>query len=172
MSKSLTPNSLMDDPPQSTKCTRTVHLSLQGKSGVGKSLIASFIAQFYKDHGVRGICVDTDPVNQTFSQYAALGAQHLQLMDGNRPSAGEFEMAYQARVAIDRIQFAIKATEMCRVQSEPLKDAELQLLDALDRLEATERRFQERWRSPNHSKPRDLDLGAARAANGTARAPF
>jgi len=48
MSKSLTPNSLVDDPPQSTKCTRTVHLSLQGKGGVGKSLIASFIAQFYK----------------------------------------------------------------------------------------------------------------------------
>ena len=54
MSKSLTPNSLIrnpliDDEPQNTKSTRSVHLSLQGKGGVGKSLIASFIAQFYKD---------------------------------------------------------------------------------------------------------------------------
>ena len=29
----------------------------------------------------------------------------------SRPSAMEFEMAYQARVAIDRIKFAIKHTE-------------------------------------------------------------
>jgi hypothetical protein len=29
----------------------------------------------------------------------------------SRPSAIEFEMAYQARVAIDRIRFAIKHTE-------------------------------------------------------------
>jgi hypothetical protein len=29
-----------------------------------------------------------------------------------RPSPAEFEMAYQARVAMDRIRFAIKATEM------------------------------------------------------------
>src|SRR4029077_12029129 len=43
MSKSLTPNSLIrnpliDDEPQNTKSTRSVHLSLQGKGGVGKSL--------------------------------------------------------------------------------------------------------------------------------------
>ena len=91
MSKSMTPNSLMDDPAQSTRCVRTVHLSLQGKGGVGKSLIASFIAQFYKTQGVRAICVDTDPVNQTFSQYAALGARHLQLMDGNQIDRRRFD---------------------------------------------------------------------------------
>jgi hypothetical protein len=101
MSKLLTPNSLMDDPPQSTKCTRTVHLSLQGKGGVGKSLIASFIAQFYKDHGVRAICVDTDPVNQTFSQYAALGAQHLQLMDGNQIDRRRFDALVEDILAND-----------------------------------------------------------------------
>ena len=88
----------------------------------------------------------------------------------NPPSPGEFEMAYQARVAMDRIRFAIKATEMSREQSEPLKDAAMQLLDALDRLDAAERRFQDRWRSPDHSKPRSPDLGAVPVPNGTARA--
>ena len=88
----------------------------------------------------------------------------------NRPSPAEFEMAYQARVAIDRIRFAIKVTEMSREHSEPLRDAAMQLLDALDRLEVAERRFQDRWRSPNHSKPRCSDLGAMHATNGTARA--
>jgi hypothetical protein len=88
----------------------------------------------------------------------------------NRPSPAEFEMAYQSRVAMDRIRFAIKATEMSKEQSEPLKDAAMQLLDALDRLEAAERRFQDRWRSPNHSKQRPSDLGVVPTTNGTARA--
>ena len=109
MSKSLMPNLLIDDPPQSTKCTRTVHLSLQGKGGVGKSLIASFIAQFYKDHGVRAICVDTDPVNQTFSQYAALGAQHLQLMDGNQIDRRRFDALVEDILANDESLSSITA---------------------------------------------------------------
>ena len=49
-----------------------VHLSLQGKGGVGKSLIASILAQFFRHKGEEIQCVDTDPVNQTFSQYSAL----------------------------------------------------------------------------------------------------
>jgi hypothetical protein len=70
---------------------RTVHLSLQGKGGVGKSLVASFLAQFYRAKGQTVRCVDTDPVNQTFSQYGALGAQHLQLMDGNQVDRRRFD---------------------------------------------------------------------------------
>lgn len=63
-----------------------------------------------------------------------------------RPSAIEFEMAYQARVAIDRIRFAIKHTEQFCPRSDPVREAGLQLLDALERLEAVDRRFQERSR--------------------------
>ena len=64
----------------------------------------------------------------------------------SRPSAIEFEMAYQARVAIDRIKFAIKHTEQFCPRSDPLREAGLQLLDALERLETVERRFQQRSR--------------------------
>ena len=67
-----------------------------------------------------------------------------------RPSALEFELAYQARVAIDRIRFAIKATEN-RSHPDQLQEAGMQLLDALDRLEAAERRFQNRWRGSDRS---------------------
>ncbi len=52
-----------------------------------------------------------------------------------RPSPIEFEMAYQARVAIDRIRFAIKHTEQFCPRSDLLREAGLQLLDALERLE-------------------------------------
>jgi len=62
------------------------------------------------------------------------------------PSAFEYELAYQARVAIERIRFAIKHTEQFCPQSNPLHEAGMQLLDALQRLEMVERRFQQRSR--------------------------
>lgn len=58
----------------------------------------------------------------------------------------EFEMAYQARVAIDRIRFAIKVTEQSANQPEQLQEACFQLLDALNRLKAAEESFQSIFR--------------------------
>ena len=81
-----------------------------------------------------------------------------------RPSAIEFEMAYQARIAIDRIRFAIKQTEQFGSPSEQIREAGLQLLDALQRLETVDRRFQDRsrtglgwawWRSDGLKPPMD-----------------
>lgn len=66
-----------------------------------------------------------------------------------RPTLMEFELAYQARVAMDRIRFAIKHTEQFAPQTDPMQEAGLQLLDALQRLETAERRFQERSRVCN-----------------------
>ena len=55
-------------------------------------------------------------------------------------------MAYQARVAIDRIKFAIKHAEQFGRPYDTMREAGLQLLDALERLEALDRRFQLRSR--------------------------
>jgi hypothetical protein len=64
----------------------------------------------------------------------------------SRPTPFEFELAYQARVAIDRIRFAIKHTEEFGPQTDQMREADLQLLDALQRLETVDRRFQQRSR--------------------------
>jgi hypothetical protein len=79
----------------------------------------------------------------------------------SRPSAAEFEMAYQARVAIDRIKFAIRHTEQFGRPCETMREASLQLLDALERLEALDRRFQVRSRMA--PSPRNGSAEAARA---------
>jgi hypothetical protein len=79
----------------------------------------------------------------------------------SRPSAAEFEMAYQARVAIDRIKFAIRHTEQFGRPCETMREASLQLLDALERLEALDRRFQVRSRMA--PPPRNGRAEAARA---------
>ena len=69
----------------------------------------------------------------------------------SQPSAFEFEMAYQARTAIDRIKFAIKHTEQFGARTEQMFEASLQLLDAVERLETLDRRFQERSRLGSRS---------------------
>jgi len=53
-----------------------------------------------------------------------------------------FELAYQARVASDRIRFAIRQIEEQVHGGDQLREVSVQLLDALDRLDSVERRFQ------------------------------
>jgi hypothetical protein len=69
----------------------------------------------------------------------------------NRPTPMDFEMAYQARIAIDRIRFAIKHSEQFAPNMDQIRNVGLQLLDALHRLEAVDRRFQKRSRVPMES---------------------
>ena len=61
-----------------------IPLSLQGKGGVGKSLVASILAQYFRHHGRSIQCIDTDPVNRTLAQYSGIDATRLELMrDGS-----------------------------------------------------------------------------------------
>lgn len=76
MAKATTTNGTDGSQPEGT-----IHLTLQGKGGVGKTLVASVLAQYLKEGGAAVQCVDTDPVNRTFAQYTALGADRLSLRD-------------------------------------------------------------------------------------------
>lgn len=68
-----------------------VHVTLQGKGGVGKSLVASFIAQYYQQKGEAVICLDADPVNQTFLAYKAFDAKPVSLMEESRINERGFD---------------------------------------------------------------------------------
>src|SRR5262245_20493437 len=57
-----------------------IHMSLQGKGGVGKSLASSVLAQYFRARGRAVRCIDADPVNKTLFQYRALEAKPLQLL--------------------------------------------------------------------------------------------
>src|SRR5437762_14031736 len=59
---------------------RSIHLSLQGKGGVGKSLIASILIQYFGAKGCDVHAVDTDPVNHTLAQYKQLTVESLELL--------------------------------------------------------------------------------------------
>jgi len=64
---------------------------LQGKGGVGKSLIAAILAQYNVSKGKQPLCIDTDPVNATFHGFKALKVKRLQIMDGDEINPRHFD---------------------------------------------------------------------------------
>ncbi len=62
-------------------CTPTIHLILQGKSGVGKSIVASWLAEFLIGRGQPVRCLDGDPVNRSLGQIKALNVEKLDLLN-------------------------------------------------------------------------------------------
>jgi hypothetical protein len=61
----------------------TVHLVLQKKGGVGKSMVSSFWMQFLKGLGYSVYGLDTDPSNKTFADFAELKVAKLEILDAN-----------------------------------------------------------------------------------------
>lgn len=59
---------------------KAVHFVLQGKGGVGKSFIASLLAQFIAQNEPEVHFYDTDPVNTTFSKYQKLNVEVVNIL--------------------------------------------------------------------------------------------
>jgi hypothetical protein len=68
-----------------------LHVILQGKGGVGKSVAAAFLAQYKNEKGQDPTCIDTDPVNATFYGYKALNVQKLQIMEADEINPRSFD---------------------------------------------------------------------------------
>ena len=80
-----------------------VHFTLQGKGGVGKSLVSSLLAQYFTNVGANVKCIDTDPVNQTLMNYKALNAQHVTLMQGSRINERNFDSLMERLISEDGV---------------------------------------------------------------------
>lgn len=68
-----------------------VHLILQGKGGVGKSMIAAMLAQYKKSKGITPLCIDTDPVNATFEGYKSLKVKRINIMENDEINTRNFD---------------------------------------------------------------------------------
>ncbi|MDP1933489.1 MAG: ArsA-related P-loop ATPase [Nitrosomonas sp.] len=68
-----------------------IHMVLQGKGGVGKSFIASIIAQHCYAKKKDTLCIDTDPVNATFLGFKKLNVKKLDLMEGDEIDPRKFD---------------------------------------------------------------------------------
>src|ERR1700675_1723506 len=60
-----------------------IHIILQGKGGVGKSLVAALLAQYLEGKS-NLFCADTDPVNDTFAKYSAFGAERVKILNADK----------------------------------------------------------------------------------------
>ncbi|NLZ17989.1 MAG: conjugal transfer protein TraL [Desulfobulbaceae bacterium] len=69
---------------------------LQGKGGVGKSLVASLLCQYLIEQGREILAFDTDPVNQTLTGYKDLPVQELKLMKGDDIDRRRFDQLIEA----------------------------------------------------------------------------
>lgn len=68
-----------------------INFVLMGKGGVGKTVVASLLAQYYRSRSRDPVCIDTDPTNAAFAAYAALGAEHLEIQKGEDIDPRQFD---------------------------------------------------------------------------------
>lgn len=68
-----------------------IHITMQGKGGVGKSFVSATTAQYKYYKGQNPLCIDTDPINATFHGFKALNVQRLEIMDGDEINSRHFD---------------------------------------------------------------------------------
>jgi hypothetical protein len=81
--------------------SKKVHLVLQGKGGVGKSYIASLLAQYHHHNHLPLVCMDTDPLNATLMDYKAFNTRRIELMDGSTLIERGFDAMIEAILTED-----------------------------------------------------------------------
>ena len=70
----------------------SVHFSIQGKGGVGKSFVASLLSQYFLEKlGGNVFCIDSDPINATLSGYPELKADHIDVMRQGQVHERQFD---------------------------------------------------------------------------------
>lgn len=62
----------------------TIHIVMQGKGGVGKSVAARLLLEYMIAKGIPHIGYDADPVNQTFAAQGHDTVQRVALLEGSR----------------------------------------------------------------------------------------
>jgi hypothetical protein len=78
-----------------------IHLILQGKGGVGKSLIAVMVTQYVQSKGGAVICADTDPVNKTFSKYLSLDVAPVNIEENGNIITKKFDPLMEQIISTD-----------------------------------------------------------------------
>lgn len=79
--------------------SRSVHLVSNNKGGIGKSLVANWLAQYLTDSDRGPTAFDTDPSNPTFSRVKSLAVERFDMIDNRQFNAGKFDTLVQRVVS-------------------------------------------------------------------------
>lgn len=74
----------------------TIHFILQGKGGVGKSMVASLLYQTLLEKNIPVMAFDTDPVNKTLSGYKDFKVTEIEIMKNGDINPRNFDALYGA----------------------------------------------------------------------------
>lgn len=85
-----------------------LHLTLQGKGGVGKTLVTTLVTQYLITKKINPICIDMDPVNKTFAGFGALNVKALDIMDGDQINIRRFDTW---------VEMVIESKEVCVIDT-------------------------------------------------------
>ncbi|HAU1091251.1 TPA: conjugal transfer protein TraL [Legionella pneumophila] len=69
-----------------------IHITMQGKGGVGKSFVSATTAQYKFNKGQSPLCIDTDPINATFHGFKSLKVERLIIMEGDEINSRHFDV--------------------------------------------------------------------------------
>src|SRR5574337_66672 len=67
-------------PKTSSRASGAIHLVMQSKGGVGKTVVASLLAQALKEEGKQVRCLDLDSLNPSFAAISGIGAERVDLL--------------------------------------------------------------------------------------------
>lgn len=82
---------------------KTVHMTLQGKGGVGKTVVAMLLAQYLQTRDEPAVCIDADPVNASFAGYKGLDVAVVDLLDADKKiSERKFDAVMERLLTEDR----------------------------------------------------------------------
>ncbi len=87
---------------------KNFHFILQGKGGVGKTTISTFITQYLKDYLKQDyLAIDTDQVNASFASFKSLNIEQVNLMEENRITDTGWEMLANRLLNTDKLNIII-----------------------------------------------------------------
>ena len=75
-----------------------INFILQGKGGVGNTLVSFLLAQYFKSQGQEILCFDTGPVNHTFASFTDLNVQSFDLLENGRIMEHVFDQFVMALI--------------------------------------------------------------------------
>lgn len=87
---------------------KNYHFVLQGKGGVGKTTVSTFITQYVKDYLKQDyLAIDTDQVNASFASFKDLNVEQVNLMEENRITDKGWEMLANRLLNTDKSNIII-----------------------------------------------------------------
>ena len=83
--------------------THSVHFVLHSHGGIGKSVICTYLAQYLQEKWGTPLCIDTDSVHQTLSQYKSLNVYLCPAIQQGKINPREFDTLLDKVIASQNI---------------------------------------------------------------------